>query len=115
MQNAALQKQLRLRRSVLLRTAISAVALCCNGTVLSALAGGPDSRSGHSRLHYYGDARGCYWHRDNVICSRYCYWEANGRRYCHENSRLAVPAGIPGARLYPIEPRIYARPPHRRH
>ena len=32
---------------------------------------------------------GCYWYREREYCSRYCYWEVNGRRYCQEHEREA--------------------------
>ena len=38
-----------------------------------------------------GEARGCYYHRDERFCARYCYWEVNGRRYCQVRERDAYP------------------------
>lgn len=40
------------------------------------------------------DARGCYWYRQREFCSRYCYWEVNGKRYCHHHEREAYPQGL---------------------
>jgi hypothetical protein len=41
------------------------------------------------------EARGCYYRRGREYCGRYCYIEVNGRRYCQERRRDAVPqAGI---------------------
>ncbi|HEX2840996.1 hypothetical protein [Hyphomicrobium sp.] len=41
------------------------------------------------------EARGCYYRRGREYCGRYCYIEINGRRYCQERARDAVPqAGI---------------------
>ncbi|WP_295557652.1 hypothetical protein [uncultured Hyphomicrobium sp.] len=37
------------------------------------------------------EARGCYYRRGREYCGRYCYIEINGRRYCQERSRDAVP------------------------
>lgn len=34
---------------------------------------------------------GCYWFRERQYCSRYCYLEVDGRRYCRERERLAYP------------------------
>ena len=43
---------------------------------------------------------GCYWKRGRRFCSRYCYWEVNGRRYCHVREREAYPQG-PLPEAYP--------------
>ena len=48
------------------------------------------------------EAVGCYWKLGRRFCSRYCYWEVNGRRYCHERAREAYPQGPP--------PEIYFEP-----
>ncbi len=32
---------------------------------------------------------GCYWERGRQYCSRYCYVEVDGRRYCRERARDA--------------------------
>jgi hypothetical protein len=32
---------------------------------------------------------GCYWVRGNLNCSRYCYWEIDGHRYCTRRLRDA--------------------------
>jgi len=32
---------------------------------------------------------GCYWFRGNLNCSRYCYWEVDGYRYCTRGLRHA--------------------------
>jgi hypothetical protein len=39
------------------------------------------------------DARGCYWYRQQRFCARYCYIEVDGRRFCVEDEREAVPQG----------------------
>lgn len=55
-------------------------------------------------------AHGCYYHRGRRYCSRYCYWEENGRRYCQGRLRQAYPqaynyledeADVPEARYRP--------------
>ena len=33
---------------------------------------------------------GCYWHHGVRYCSRYCYWEIDGYRYCHRRPEEAV-------------------------
>jgi len=37
------------------------------------------------------EARGCYYRRGREYCGRYCYVELNGKRYCQERRRDAVP------------------------
>ncbi len=46
---------------------------------------------------------GCVWYRQRLDCSRYCYWEVNGRRYCRERERGAHAQGF-------IEEYFYAPP-----
>ncbi len=41
--------------------------------------------------HAGPEGRGCYWMRQRLYCSRYCYVEVDGRRYCRERSRWAYP------------------------
>lgn len=40
-----------------------------------------------------GEAVGCYWDRGRQFCGHYCYWEVNGRRYCHKREEVALPQG----------------------
>ena len=49
------------------------------------------------------EGRGCVWYRQRLDCSRYCYWEVNGKRYCRERAREAYPQGI-------VEELFYASP-----
>ena len=37
------------------------------------------------------EARGCYWYRQRQYCSRYCYVEVDGRRFCRERQWRAYP------------------------
>lgn len=37
---------------------------------------------------------GCYWYRQRETCSRYCYREVDGRRFCQERKREAYPQGV---------------------
>ncbi len=37
---------------------------------------------------------GCVWYRQRLDCSRYCYVEVNGKRYCREREREAHPQGV---------------------
>jgi len=39
------------------------------------------------------EAVGCYWKLGRRYCTAYCYWEVNGRRYCHRRAREAYPQG----------------------
>lgn len=38
---------------------------------------------------------GCYWFRGNLYCSRYCYWEIDGNRFCTRRARDAVTQAPP--------------------
>lgn len=40
------------------------------------------------------EAMGCVWYRQRLDCSRYCYIEVNGKRYCRERAREAHPQGL---------------------
>lgn len=39
----------------------------------------------------WDEARGCYAYRGRMHCSRYCWRDMNGHRYCHERAREARP------------------------
>lgn len=52
------------------------------------------------------EAKGCYYYRQHRYCGRYCYYEANGMRYCQPRAREAYPQA-------PIELEE-AAPQHRR-
>jgi hypothetical protein len=51
---------------------------------------------------------GCYWHRGQLFCSRYCYWEIDGYRYCQRRVRDAI-SQAPPLLLFDFEPRQYDR------
>ena len=76
----------------------------------------PLARSSHAPVEFgfYGDQRGCYWRRGDRKCSRYCYWETDGHRYCTDKERYAYPQGDPWFVASPPEPPIYLRPPYAR-
>lgn len=57
-------------------------------------------------------AQGCYWRRGERYCSRYCYIEVNGKRYCSQRQREAVPQAACEA---PEVPELNSRRPHHRH
>ena len=46
------------------------------------------------------EAGGCYWYRQRQYCSRYCYVEVNGQRYCREREREAFPQAPADATVY---------------
>jgi hypothetical protein len=58
-------------------------------------------------------AEGCYWNRGRRYCSRYCYIEANGHRYCNQRESEAVPQAACEEPERP-EP-VYRRPRHRQY
>lgn len=58
-------------------------------------------------------AEGCYWNRGRRYCSRYCYIEVNGRRYCNQRQSEAVPQA--GCEEPEVPELIYRRPRHRHH
>ena len=41
------------------------------------------------------EGMGCYWERGRLYCSRYCYIEIDGRRFCRERSREAYSQAPP--------------------
>ncbi len=45
------------------------------------------------------EAHGCYYYRGHRYCGRYCYYEANGMRYCQTRAREAFPQA-------PVEPEL---------
>ncbi len=49
---------------------------------------------------------GCYWFRGNLYCSRYCYYEVDGHRYCQRRARDAV-SQAPFGLMYDTAPRGY--------
>ena len=59
-----------------------------------------------------GEAVGCYWDRGRQYCGYYCYWEVNGRRYCHKREEAALPQGawIDGYLLDERRSTAYRRP-----
>lgn len=74
------------RRFTVARIAGAAVALVC---LTAAAEAGGKMRAEYGRPAVY--AEGCYWDRGERYCSRYCYIEVNGHRYCHQRRREAVP------------------------
>lgn len=51
-----------------------------------------------------GERIGCYWYRQREYCSRYCYWEINGKRYCRERERDAWSQAPVVEEYYPMAP-----------
>jgi hypothetical protein len=61
-----------------------------------------------ARSEQLPEGQGCYWHRGQLNCSRYCYWEVDGYRYCHPRLGSAI-SQAPPLLLYDFEPRRYDR------
>ncbi len=40
---------------------------------------------------FVAEGQGCYWDWGELRCFSYCYWEIDGRRYCHPRQRHAYP------------------------
>lgn len=50
------------------------------------------------------EAVGCYWKLGRQYCARYCYYEVNGRRYCHRRLDEAYPQGpLPEIEYLPMK------------
>lgn len=69
---------------------------------------------------YVAEGRGCTWSRGAMTCSRYCYMEVDGRRYCHPRSGAAFPQALPyfwaeryGGRPERYRPRVEVAPDYR--
>lgn len=69
---------------------------------------------------FVAEGRGCTWWRGELSCSRYCYLELDGRRYCHERSSRAFPQALPyywaqqyGGRPGRYRPRVEVAPDYR--
>lgn len=97
-----------------------AAVLLAGATILASLPGDASARGvrqhrgEYAGVWFWGDERGCYWHRGRRHCGSYCYWEVNGRRYCGPRERHAEPQGDPNYLPRRVEPPIYLRPNHRR-
>ena len=95
-------------------TAFALLGVLVSGWVSDAVASEPYAGRGGALVGYargfWGDQRGCYWHRGQRFCSRYCYWDVDGQRYCQERERFARPQGNPYYVPYPPEPPIYFSP-----
>lgn len=69
---------------------------------------------------FVAEGRGCYWARGAMTCSRFCYLEADGRRYCQPRSAHAFPQALPyywaqqyGGRPERYRPRVEVAPDYR--
>lgn len=90
----------------------SAALLCVLFSTAVAVAAGSNVRRAPPPAQvygHYGDQRGCYWAEGRRRCSRYCYWDFDGGRYCQDRERLAFPQADPWFVPYPPEPPIYPR------
>ena len=93
------------------RTMLLAVAVLLLAATAPAQAQGPPFGYPYPRAQV-PQGVGCYWFRGNLNCSRYCYWEIDGNRYCtrrlrnaHSQAPDVVVGGYP-----PYEPHRRARP-----
>lgn len=64
-----------------------ALGLLCGSSVH--VSAGPPRRDPPVQTFQQGGI-GCYWHRGRHHCSRYCYLEVDGKRYCTSREREAV-------------------------
>jgi len=69
---------------------------------------------------FVSEGRGCYWAHGAMTCSRFCYQEVDGRRYCNARSRHAFPQALPyywaqqhGGRPEDYRPRVEVAPDYR--
>lgn len=69
---------------------------------------------------FVAEGRGCYWARGAMTCSRFCYLEVDGRRYCQPRSDRAFPQALPyfwaqqyGGRPERYRPRVEVAPDYR--
>lgn len=69
---------------------------------------------------FVSEGRGCYWARGAMTCSRFCYLEVDGRRYCQPRSEHAFPQALPyywaqqyGGRPERYRPRVEVAPDYR--
>jgi hypothetical protein len=49
----------------------------------------PHYGKGHVVVLPPAEGVGCFWHLGRRSCSRYCYWEVDGYRYCTAHERDA--------------------------
>jgi hypothetical protein len=92
---------------------LTGAALALLGIAAPALAGG--DLAGYERRPAGAcpmllSAEGCYWNRGERYCSRYCYIEVNGSRYCHQRQSEAVPQA--GCDEPDVPEPVYRRPRH---
>lgn len=71
----------------------------------------PATAHAHPRSHHRGHAMGpegvgCYWERGRYFCSRYCYIEVDGYRYCREHKSHAHSQAPYDERMYYDAPRM---------
>jgi hypothetical protein len=68
-----------------MRTTLLAIA----ALLLIAGVPGPSHAQPYPRAVQVPQGVGCYWFRGRLNCSRYCYWEIDGYRYCTSRLRDA--------------------------
>jgi hypothetical protein len=71
----------------LISTGLGLTSFISDSVAHSSRRGGPSSEVGV--IPEGPEGVGCYWERGRQYCSRYCYVEIDGRRFCHERLRDA--------------------------
>jgi hypothetical protein len=82
--------------------------LACLSLLALPAAAGEGGSSFGGRIEQLPEGQGCYWFGGQLYCSRYCYWEIDGYRYCHRRLGAAI-SQAPPVLLYDFEPRRYDR------
>jgi hypothetical protein len=75
----------------------AAVAVTAMGMIAASGAKAHESRvnrrvyapAAHTVVLPPAEGVGCFWHLGHRSCSRYCYWEVDGYRYCTTHERDA--------------------------
>jgi hypothetical protein len=88
----------------LLGRVVAGLLACLTLTALTADAG---TRAG-ARIEQLPEGQGCYWYQGHLYCSRYCYWEIDGYRFCRPRLDNAI-SQAPPFLLFDFEPRRYDR------
>jgi len=90
-----------------MRSSGVAVVGLLGGLWLGALPAAAGSSYG-ARIEQLPEGVGCYWYHGQHYCSRYCYWEVDGYRFCQRRLEEAI-SQAPPVLLYEFEPRRYDR------
>lgn len=85
------------------------LAVLAASAVLASLSGFATVARADPRVRYLPPPQGvgCYFYHGVRYCSRYCYWEVDGYRYCHRRPEEAVSQA---PYLIVVEPEPLRRP-----